>query len=95
MELIEKKGEDIFSAYVDNLQKMREEVGKLSCLRLVETSHYDCSKFVISVRNTNISSRDLEKILRRKYHLQMEMTSGDSRRHERRIGKIYTGIVRN
>ena len=33
MELIEKKGEDIFSAYVDNLQKMREELGKLSCLR--------------------------------------------------------------
>ena len=45
-------------------------------MRLVETSHYDCSKFVISVRNTNISSRDLEKILRRKYHLQMEMAAG-------------------
>ena len=62
MELIEKKGEDIFSAYVDNLQKMREELGKLSCLRLVETSHYDCSKFVISERNKNITRRKLEKI---------------------------------
>ena len=94
MELIEKKGEDIFSAYVDNLQKMREELGKLSCLRLVETSHYDCSKFVISVRNTNISSRDLEKILRRKYHLQMEMTSGDYVLGMTAVGDTKEGLER-
>ena len=94
MELIEKKGEDIFSPYVDNLQKMREELGKLSYLRLVETSHYDCSKFVISVRNTNISSRDLEKILRRKYHLQMEMTSGDYVLGMTAVGDTKEGLER-
>ena len=94
MELIEKKGEDIFSPYVDNLQKMREKLGKLSYLRLVETSHYDCSKFVISVRNTNISSRDLEKILRRKYHLQMEMTSGDYVLGMTAVGDTKEGLER-
>ena len=94
MELIEKKGEDIFSPYVDNLQKMREELGKLSYLRLVETLHYDCSKFVISVRNTNISSRDLEKILRRKYHLQMEMTSGDYVLGMTAVGDTKEGLER-
>lgn len=94
MELIAENGEDIFSEYVDNLQKMREELGKLVVLRLVQTKNYDDSKVVISVRNASISSRDLEKILRTKYHLQMEMTSGEYILGMTAIGDTKEGMER-
>lgn len=94
MELIEKNGADIFSEYVDNLQKMRKDLGKLTALRLVQTENYDSSKIVISVRNADISSRDLEKMLRTKYHLQMEMTSGEYILGMTAIGDTKEGLER-
>lgn len=94
MELLERNGADIFLKYVDNLQKMREELGKLSALRLVQTESYDYSKIVISVRTANISSRELEKILRKKYHLQIEMTSGEYILGMTAIGDTKEGLER-
>lgn len=94
MELLEEKGADIFSKYVDNLQKMREALGKLTHMKLVETECYDCSKCVISIKNTNISSRDLEKVLRKKYHLQMEMISGDYVLGMTSVGDTKEGLSR-
>ena len=77
MEFLEKKGVDTFARYVDNLKKMRRELGKLKHLRLIDSGNYDFSKLVISVKDTQITSIELTNRLREQYHLEMEMTAGD------------------
>src|SRR5699024_1652181 len=52
-------------------------LGQMRSLKLECIPQYDRSKLVLSTAGTDISSRDLEKILREKFHLQMEMTAGD------------------
>lgn len=77
MELLEKQGKTVFAKYVERLEQIRAELRKMQYLKLVETEQYDKSKFVISVRNADITSRELSEILRQNYHLEMEMTAGD------------------
>ena len=45
-------------------------------LKLLETEHYDWSKIVVSAKGVGLSGRELYRILRVKYHLQMEMAAG-------------------
>ena len=71
------KREREFETYVQALEKVRERLGRLCHLKLIETEQYDRSKLVISVQNSTLSSRELSKILREKYHLEMEMTAGN------------------
>lgn len=92
--LLEEKGEEIFVGYVENLRKIREELGKLNHLKVVETEHYDFSKFVISVRNAGLTSRELAKKLLEDYQLQMEMTAGDYVLAMTAIGDTKEGFER-
>lgn len=77
MDLLENRKEEIFGDYTEKLQKLWEDLKNLKHLKVVKTKHYDRSKIVISVKDTNLSSRELSRILLETYHLQMEMTSGD------------------
>ena len=64
---------------------MRKKLQKMKCLRLVEQDlagtagifDVDISKIVISVRNTGLNGEQLSEILRKKYHLEMEMCGAD------------------
>lgn len=76
MELLEKRSEEIFGDYVDNLHNLRDELGKLKRLKLVSTENYDNSKLIISTKNTNFTGKELKQILLDNYHLQMEMAAG-------------------
>lgn len=94
LELLETEGVELFSHYVDNLCEIRKELGKLQKLQLVETRSYDKSKLVISVRGTNLTSRNLSKLLLEKYHLQMEMTAGDYVLAMTSVGDTKEGLQR-
>ncbi|MGN1266305.1 MAG: aminotransferase class I/II-fold pyridoxal phosphate-dependent enzyme [Dorea sp.] len=74
--LLEEEGEHLFDSYVQMLADARERLAGLKHLQMIETEHYDPSKIVISVQNTQMKSRELYWKLLNEYHLQMEMVAG-------------------
>ena len=76
MEFLEKSAKEAFEKYVERLEGLRKELKQLKNLKVEETRCYDKSKIVISVKNTDITSKKLAEILREKYHLQVEMEAG-------------------
>lgn len=83
--LIQKNGKDLFRRYVKNLSKFRQAMSALKRLKLIDDSilgkcdiyDLDRSKLIISVKNTDITGKELYRILLEKYHLQMEMATSD------------------
>lgn len=94
MEFLEKNGQREFEKYVQVLEKVRERLGRLRRLKLIETEQYDRSKLVISVQNSEVSSRELSEILREKYHLEMEMTAGNYILAMTSVGDTEEGLDR-
>lgn len=74
--MLEEKGQELFEAYTENLEELWQQAAELKRLRLLETEHFDRSKIVVSVKNTDITSKELYRILLENYHLQMEMVGG-------------------
>lgn len=94
MALLEEKGTEIFSIYVDRIEKLRRGLKQLKYLEVLETEHFDRSKFVISVRNTDLTSQKLYETLLEKYHLQMEMKAGTYVLAMTTIGDTEEGLKR-
>ena len=76
VDLIEREGDRLFEDYASQLKEIREDLKGLKHLRLLETEHFDPSKLVISVADTDMKSMELYKKLLCDYHLQMEMVAG-------------------
>lgn len=74
--MLKEEKEQLFQSYVKNLDTLRRNLQNLKHFKLVQTENYDRSKIVISVRNTDITSKELYWQLLSKYHLQMEMAAG-------------------
>lgn len=75
--LILEKGEALFDAYVQKLERAREALESLKHLRILSTEHFDKSKIVISAKDCKTDTKEIEKLLLEEYHLQMEMTAGN------------------
>ena len=83
MDQYRKKGK--VDALASELLKIRKKMGKMKYLRLVERnltgtagiSDVDISKIVVSVRGSGLTGEMLSRILREKYHLEMEMCGAD------------------
>ena len=74
--LLAEKRDEMFVPYVKRLQEARAQLKRMKYLKLLETEHYDWSKIVVSAKGVGLSGRELYRILRVKYHLQMEMAAG-------------------
>lgn len=74
--LLAEKRDEMFVPYVKRLQETRAQLKQMKYLKLLETEHYDWSKIVVSAKGVGLSGRELYRILRVKYHLQMEMAAG-------------------
>lgn len=94
MEFLEKRGQQAFEIYVQELEKVRKRLERLKRLKLIRTKQYDRSKLVVSVKESQIASRELSKILREKYHLEMEMTAGDYILAMTSVGDTKEGLER-
>ena len=94
MELLEEKREELFDSYVEDIKTLREDLKGLKHLKIVETGEYDHSKFVISVKDTTLSSKELSAVLLEKYHLQMEMTAGSYVLAMTTVGDTKEGLER-
>ena len=74
--MLDEQGRELFEPYVRMLSGLRQSLGNLRCLRLLETERYDKSKLVISVHRLEMTGKELYQILLERYHLQMEMAAG-------------------
>lgn len=73
MEWVEQEGLKAFAAYADRLTRLREELGDLCNLQILQAACMDPSKILISAGRTNRNGKELYGILLEEYHLQMEM----------------------
>ncbi|HAX53321.1 MAG TPA: amino acid decarboxylase [Lachnospiraceae bacterium] len=94
MDLISKRGSEIFETYTVMLEKMRNSLKELKILRLAETESYDKSKLVISVKGTGISGRQFYEKLLNQYHLQLEMAAGSYVLAMTSVGDTQEGMSR-
>ena len=94
MEMLENHGDILFDEYVERLLSLRRELESLKHLRVIRTKHFDISKLIISVKDTNMTSGELSKILLEKYHLQMEMTAGTYVLAMTTVGDTEEGFLR-
>ena len=85
-----------------DLLKIRKKLEKMKYLRLVEEnlvgtagiSDVDISKIVVSVRGSGLTGEMLSRILREKYHLEMEMCGADYVTAIAAIGDSKKGLKR-
>ena len=80
LDLLEKKGKELFKQYEENLKIFYKETKNLEKLKILgneikEKNYYDFGKIVIKTDNTNITGKELFDILRKKYKIELEMTS--------------------
>lgn len=94
MTLLEEQRESLFESYVHRIEDLRKELRQLKNLEILETEHYDRSKFVISVRKTKMTSKELAAGLLETYHLQMEMTAGTYVLAMTTVGDTEEGLER-
>lgn len=78
---VKEQGQEPFAQFWEYLQECRKALGKLRILRLIgkelteqkDIFDFDASKIVISTAGADIDGPKLHEILRRRYHLEMEM----------------------
>lgn len=94
IELLSKRGHELFENYTAMLEEARGQLKELRHLKLLETEVYDKSKLVISVKNSNMNSRQLYEKLLNQYHLQMEMMAGSYVLAMTSVGDTREGMER-
>lgn len=94
MDILERREPDLFREYAWNIESLRRELDELKHLKIIKTGEFDNSKFIISVKDANITSKELYRILLEKYHLQMEMASGSYVLAMTSVGDTEEGLKR-
>ncbi len=92
--LLGEKKEELFGPYVEQLKRLRERLGHLETLFLVQTEHDDRSKLVLSVGRAEMTGRELYLRLLRDYHLQLEMAAGSYALAMTSVGDTKEGFRR-
>ena len=64
---------EAFDRYAERLRALRERLGRMDTLRLIECPGMDRSKILISVRDAEISGNELQDRLRDGYGIELEM----------------------
>lgn len=109
---VKEQGQEQFGQFWEYLQECRKALGKLRVLRLIgkelteqkDIFDFDCSKIVISTAGADIDGPGLHELLRKRYHLEMEMEAeqyilaltsvADSREGFQRLTKALLEIDR-
>ena len=81
MDMISEKGEGMFREYTENLDRMRKSLSGCVRIRLITPEKntgmgifdYDRSKILLSTADSSLNGKQLHRILREEFHLEMEM----------------------
>ena len=81
MDKLEREGDEMFRVFTENLEKARRRLSECKYIRLVTPQVCECqrvfdfdrSKILLSTVNSSLNGRELHQILRREFHLEMEM----------------------
>lgn len=81
LRFLKEQGKEKFEIFQENLKWVRERLKTMKTLHLVgeeliektDIFDLDYSKIIISTENADINGPQLHEVLRRKYHLEMEM----------------------
>lgn len=82
--LLSERGSELFCSYFSFLKEFYQKTNDFAKIHVMKRQDFteneifalDMSKILISVKNTNLTGKDLSKRLLDAYHLQMEMFSG-------------------
>lgn len=82
--LLERQGRELFDEFVGRLEKMRDALGQMRVLHLVDGRErelqvfgFDRSRILISLERSTMTGPELAQILRWRYHLEPEMAAAD------------------
>lgn len=78
LNFIENQEKEYFSQYIKNLSWFYQQTKSFKHLKIFGNEHssfYDLGKIVILTKNTNISGVELADCLRKKYQIEVEMSS--------------------
>ena len=92
--LLGEKRDELFSPYVERLERLRERLGQLEKLSLAQTERYDRSKLVLSAARADMTGRELYLRLLETYHLQLEMAAGSYALAMTSVGDTEEGFRR-
>ena len=81
MDKLEREGDEMFRVFTENLEKARRRLSECKYIRLVTPQACECqrvfdfdrSKILLSTVDSSLNGRELHQILRREFHLEMEM----------------------
>ena len=80
LEIIEKRGKELFEEYQNNLKYFYNKSKNFKNLKILgneieNKDYYDFGKIVIKTNETNITGKELADILRNDYKIELEMSS--------------------
>lgn len=83
--ILEDRGKELFEAYYGRLKHFYDSISGLEKIRVLDWNiigrsgvfDWDPSKLTVCVKNTDINGRRLQDILRKDYHIEMEMAALD------------------
>jgi len=75
LEIVAQKKEELFCAFLENWNRMLQELSRCKNMQILQKPGSDIGKLVVMDSSGTISGRELYKILLEKYHLQLEMST--------------------
>ena len=72
MDLVRESGEE-FERFHERIQRLRERLRAMECLKLLEVPGMDESRILVSAAGTGWSGQQLSKALRLEYRIELEM----------------------
>lgn len=101
VKLMMDRGSVLFGVFVERLEKMRRNLGEMKHLYLVTGEErelsafdYDRSKVLISTQRCAYGGRELAEILRKRYHLEVEMDAPEYVTAIMSVGDVQEGFDR-
>lgn len=102
MEKIKNEGTEMFKDYIRNLEEARRRLSRCRYIRLADPKKgentriydYDRSKILFITSHSTLNGRQLNKILREEFHLEMEMEAENYVLALTAVGDRREGFVR-
>ena len=73
VDIYEKSGFDLMDTLLNNIKEFKNAVNKLENIKIDESK--DCTKIFLNTKKLGITGHELEKILREKYNIQVELSN--------------------